>query len=284
MQQHLGFPVDDRKPLFVTRPSASVLEDAARVTPRTLTVGGLPTAVLTRAELAEIMVADCLAARAVGPSWRPRLAFSSNGQTIVLNARDRAYANAMAAADIIDADGMSLVFATRLLLGSNRLPERIATTDFILDASLAAERHGLSFYFLGGREEDNLGAVRWFKSRYPGLVIAGCHHGYYAPAEEDRIIDEIAASRPDVVWVGFGKPREEFLALKLRDQLGGVGWIKTCGGMFDYYSGRSRRAPLWMQKWGLEWLFRSLQERRLLKRYLTTNLPAAYLLLTRTHS
>jgi exopolysaccharide biosynthesis WecB/TagA/CpsF family protein len=283
LQQHLGFPVDGRNPDFVTT-APNVLRDADPVAPHTLTVGGLPTAVLTRAELAEVMIADCLTARAAGRSWKPRLVFSSNGQGIVLNARDPAFAKAMAAAGIVHADGMPVVLATRLLLGSKRLPERIATTDFINDACLVAERHGLSFYFLGGREEDNLGAARWFKSRHPGLEIVGRHHGYYAPTDEDRIIAEIADLRPDVVWVGLGKPRQEFLALKLRDRLGGVGWIKTCGGMFDYHSGRSRRAPLWMQQFGLEWLFRGLQEPRLLKRYLATNLSAAYLLLTRTRS
>lgn len=248
----------------------------------TVTVGGLPTAVLTAEELATRMVRDCLEARREGSAWRPRLVFSSNGQGIVLAARDDAFAKAMAEADIVHADGMPVVFASRLL-GARALPERIATTDFIFDACAAAERHGLSFYFLGGREEDNARAVAWFTSRYPKLKIAGRHHGYYAPSDEDRIIAGVAAAKPDVVWLALGKPRQEFFALKLRDRLPGVGWIKTCGGLFDYYSGRSARAPVWMQRSGLEWLFRATQEPRLAKRYVTTNLAAAYLLLTRTH-
>ncbi len=250
--------------------------------PRTVTVGGLKTAILTRQRLAEIMAKDCLQARQAGSAWRPRLVLSSNGQGIVLAAGDRAFAEAMAEADIVHADGMSVVFASRLL-GPDALPERVATTDFIFDACDAAERHGLSFYFLGGREEDNLRAVEWVKSCYPRLKVVGRHHGYFSESDVDRIIDGIAAAKPDVLWVGLGKPRQEFFALQLRDRLPGIGWIKTCGGMFDYYSGRSARAPLWMQRSGLEWLFRALQEPRLAWRYLTTNISAAYLLLTRTH-
>jgi N-acetylglucosaminyldiphosphoundecaprenol N-acetyl-beta-D-mannosaminyltransferase len=245
-------------------------------------VGGLPTAVLTREGLAQTMVRDCFAARASGPSWRPRLVFSSNGQGLALSKRDARFADAMAKADIIHADGMSVVFASRLL-ASDALPERVATTDFIFDACKAAEMSGLTFYFLGGREEDNARAVAWVRSRYPGLTMVGRHHGFFRDDGEEDVLADIRAARPDVLWLGLGKPRQELTALRWRDRLGGVGWIKTCGGMFDYYSGRSRRAPSWMQRCGLEWLFRSFQEPRLGKRYLMTNLTAAHLLLTQTH-
>jgi exopolysaccharide biosynthesis WecB/TagA/CpsF family protein len=275
--------VDDRNPLSSDHGSLRLARSPNNPPAlRTVTVGGLNTAIVTRQGLAEIMVADCLAARSAEGAWRPRLVFSSNGQGIVLAARDAAFARAMQAADIVHADGMSVVFASRLL-GGNALPERVATTDFIFNACDAAERNGLCFYFLGGREEDNARAVQWLKSRYPRLKIAGRHHGYFSEAEQDRIIGEVLAARPDVVWLGLGKPRQEFFALALRERLAGVGWIKTCGGMFDYYSGRASRAPRWMQQAGLEWLYRALQEPRLAWRYLTTNLLAAYLLLTRTH-
>jgi N-acetylglucosaminyldiphosphoundecaprenol N-acetyl-beta-D-mannosaminyltransferase len=230
------------------------------------------------------MVRDCISARGAGGAVPPRLVFSSNGQGIVLAARDPAFAGVMAEADIVHADGMSVVFASRLLLGADALPQRVATTDFIVEACAAAERSGLSFYFLGGREDDNAGAVHWVTSRFPKLRIAGRRHGYFSDAEEDSVIAEIQAARPDVLWLGLGKPRQELVAAQWRDRLGGVGWIKTCGGLFDYYSGRSARAPLWMQRSGLEWLFRGVREPRLGKRYLTTNVAAAYLLLTRTHN
>jgi exopolysaccharide biosynthesis WecB/TagA/CpsF family protein len=87
----------------------------------------------------------------------------------------------------------------------------------------------------------------------------------------------------DVLWLGLGSPLQESFAVRNRLRLKGVGWIRTCGGMLDYYSGRAPRAPLWMQKAGLEWLFRSAQEpQRLGSRYLRTNLPALYHLLTKT--
>lgn len=247
----------------------------------TIRVGGVHTAVVSRAGLAEVMVQDCLEARAAGATWTPKLVFSSNGQGLALAARDPSFAAALSAADIVHADGMSVVFASRL--SGTRLPERVATTDFIFDACAAAEQSGLSFYFLGGREEDSARAVGAFQARFPNLQVVGRRDGYYSEAEEAEILADIRAARPDVLWLALGRPRQEYTALKFQKALPGVGWIKTCGGMLDYYSGRSSRAPSWMQRAGLEWLYRSLREPiRLGSRYATTNVLAAWLLLTRT--
>src|SRR5439155_10938724 len=115
------------------------------------------------------------------------------------------------------------------------------------------------------------------------LVIAGSRDGFFGPEEEFEIVEEINATRPDILWVGMGVPAEQSFALRYRRHLPEVGIIKTSGGLFDFLSERVSRAPQWMQAAGLEWVYRMLLDpRRLAGRYLTTSPHAAVLLLTRT--
>ena len=243
-------------------------------------VGGFRTTSVTRQELASKMVSDCVLARG-DPALLPKLVFSSNGQGIALAGRDSAFAEAMNGADIIHADGMPVVFASKRT--KHPLPERIATTDFFHDAALAASENDLSFYILGATEAQNAAAVLRIKELYPKVRIVGRHNGYFSDDESDRICAEIREARPDVLWVALGKPRQEFWCIQNRERLRGVGWVKTCGGLYAFLVGEVPRAPDWAQKAGLEWLFRALQEpRRLGWRYLTTNPYAAYRLLRYT--
>jgi exopolysaccharide biosynthesis WecB/TagA/CpsF family protein len=247
---------------------------------RTVRVGGIDTACLTKAELVQRMIEDCRVARRT--SSPPKLVFASNGSVIARYHREPEFRDLINQADIIDADGMPLIHASRVL-SDTPLPERIATTDFIIDASAAAIPAGLRFFFLGGREEDSRSAFEYFTMRFPGLMLVGRRNGYFNQYDETSICEEVRSKNVDVLWVGLGSPLQESFAVRNRMRLKGVGWIRTCGGMLDYYSGRSPRAPLWMQKAALEWLFRSgLEPRRLGSRYLRTNVPALYHLLTKT--
>jgi exopolysaccharide biosynthesis WecB/TagA/CpsF family protein len=241
----------------------------------TVTVGGFRTLRVTRDELAGLMVRDCIASRAA-PSNLPKLVFSSNGQGISLAGTDAAFADAMSRADIVHADGMSVVIASRLL--TNRpLPERICTTDFFHDAAPVAVTAGLSFFLLGGSESQNKAATEAIQTQYPQLRIAGRHHGFIDEQADERLCAEIVASRADVVWVALGKPRQEFWSVRNRHRLAGVGWVKTCGGLFSYITNEVSRAPAWMQNSGLEWLYRTMQEpTRLTWRYLLTNPHSLY--------
>jgi len=246
----------------------------------TAMVGGFATVRLTRAELAALMVQDCLRAREHPESTAPKLAFSSNGQGIALAGRDTKFADAMSAADIIDADGMPIVVASRF--SGSPLPERIATTDFFHDAASVAAEHGLRFFLLGATEEQNSAAVVAMEKRYPSLKIVGRHHGYFGN-DDEGICKLIRESRADVVWVGLGKPLEEYWCLRNRERLTGVGWIKTCGGLYSFLAGDASRAPKWMQRLSLEWLHRVISEpRRLAWRYIATNPYALYRLIRYT--
>ncbi len=245
-----------------------------------LNVGGIPTACLTRAELIGRMIEDCYAAR--HGAVLPKLVFASNGSVIARYHRDPDFRTLMDQADIIDADGMPLVLVSRMM-STVPLPERIATTDLILDASRAAVSAGLRFFFLGSRAGDNERAIAYFRQAFPGLQLIGGRDGYFAKEEEEDICETIRSQAVDVLWVGLGSPLQESFAVRNRTRLQGVGWIRTCGGMLDFYSGRAPRAPFWMQRIGLEWLFRAGQEpHRLGARYLKTNIPALYHLFTKT--
>lgn len=248
----------------------------------TLSVGGVPTTRITRAGLAQLMVEDCRKAR-IGDLPLPRLVVSSNGAVIADFHHDALFRDTLLKADVIDADGMPLVMATRLFC-REPLKERVATTDFINDAAAAAAREGVRFYFLGAKPGVAQTAAAHFRTLYPTLQIVGVRHGYFAFEEEAALCEEIRASGADVLWIGLGSPLQELFAVRNQHRLQGLTWLRTCGGMFDHYSGRFRRAPDWMQIAGLEWLHRMVNEPvRLGRRYLTTNLPAIYYLLTQTN-
>lgn len=237
-------------------------------------IGGFPTINITSSGLARLMLRDCLASREV--KRLPRLVFSSNGHSISLAGRDPAFRSLMRQADIVHADGMSVVFASRLF-ARKRLPERITTTDFFHDAAKAGQAHGLRFYLLGGREQVNAAAYDRAKHLYPGIQWVGRHHGFFEKPEEAEVCAEILAAKPDVLWVALGRPRQELFCVRNRERLAGIGWIKTGGGLFDFIAGVNRRAPEWMRRAGLEWFWRTMQEpKRLLWRYASTNLHAAW--------
>ena len=249
----------------------------------TVPIGGFRTVIATATQFADRMTADCLAARAAraaGAPILPKLAFSSNGQGVSLAGADPEFAGAMNQADFVHADGMSVVFASRLP-GRQRLPERIATTDFFHDAAQAAINSDLSFYILGGSEAQNLAAYTAIQKQYPTLRLAGRRNGYFSRDEDAAVCADIVASEADVLWVGLGKPLQEHWSVANRERLTGVGWLKTCGGLYAFLAGEAVRAPDWAQSAGLEWAWRMLQEPgRLAWRYLVTNPHAMYLMLT----
>ena len=183
----------------------------------------------------------------------------------------------MKSADIVHADGQSIVLFCRAFVGG-ALPERIATTDFFHVAARTAVREGLRFYLLGGDAATIERAASTVRRLYPDIPIwrsSGGEMATFTDAEAPAILEEVRAAKPDVLWIGMGKPREQLFAQRYQRDLAGIAWLKTCGGLFDFLAGNNRRAPVWMQNAGLEWLFRVSQEpRRLAWRYATTNIHA----------
>ncbi len=244
-------------------------------------IGGLPIAVTDRAQSAEFMV-DLALDRRDSP-LPPLIITSANGQVLSLCARQPAIRHLFLQTDLIHADGMSLVFASRLFCNA-ALPERICTTDFFHDVAVVGERRGARMFLLGGTQSVIDAAAQRVKAQYPCLDIVGHANGYIRrEREEASVIDAINAAKPDILWIGLGAPLEQQFAVRNRHRLLGVGLIKTAGGLFDVLSGEKPRAPRWVINAGMEWAYRwYLEPERLAVRYLTTNPHALYLLLTRT--
>lgn len=247
---------------------------------RHVVIGGARVAVASRQDLVEAMISDCREARA-GRTSRARIVFDANGHGLALRETDPAYRDAMDRGDIIHADGGFLVAASRLLTDA-AIPERSATTDMIHDAARRAEAEGLSFYLLGGPEQVNARCAEVLRARYPRLRIAGRHHGFFEDADEAQIVEAINASGADIVWVGLGKPKEQLFCTRHATDLK-TGWLVTCGGCFNYITGDYSRAPLWMQRSGLEWVHRMVtRPRSLFVRYAVTTPHALWLTATKT--
>lgn len=172
-------------------------------------------------------------------------------------------------ADLVIADGMPVVWASKLLGGS--LQERVAGIDLMAEMLKAGNKEKWSFYFLGATQEIIETVVGKVRREFPNVRIAGFKNGYFKEQEEEKVVAEIRASGANILFLGFGSPKKELFAEKWKNQLG-VNIIHGVGGSFDVYAGLTKRAPVWMQNTGLEWFYRFMQEpRRMFKRYFTTN-------------
>jgi N-acetylglucosaminyldiphosphoundecaprenol N-acetyl-beta-D-mannosaminyltransferase len=192
-----------------------------------------------------------------------------NAAKLVAASGDERLRRILAAADLVTADGMSVVWAARLL--GRPLKERVTGIDLFERLVEHAATRGLSVYFLGAREESVRGVVERFTSRHTSLRVAGYRNGYFDAAESEQVAEAIRESRADMLFVAMGSPaQEEWIAANL--ERAAVGFAMGVGGSFDHLSGRAARAPGWMQRAGLEWLHRLLREpRRLWRRYLIGN-------------
>jgi N-acetylglucosaminyldiphosphoundecaprenol N-acetyl-beta-D-mannosaminyltransferase len=192
-----------------------------------------------------------------------------NAAKVVKMSADPELRAAVLAADLIVADGMSVVWASRLL--GTPLPERVAGIDLFERLLELADRHRFSVYLLGARQQTVEEVARRVAERHPGARIVGVGNGYFSEAEEPAVVEAINAARPDLLFIGISTPKKELFMARWRARVD----VPVChgvGGSFDVIAGEVRRAPARWQAWGLEWLYRLLQEpRRMWKRYLVTN-------------
>lgn len=192
-----------------------------------------------------------------------------NAAKIVAATRDERLKQVLLDADMVTADGMSVVWASRLL--GQPLKQRVTGIDLFERLIGQAARRGWKVYFLGAREESVRGTVERFKSDHPALKVAGYHNGYFAASETVAIAEAIWESAADLLFVAMGSPaQEKWIASQLAHT--GVHFALGVGGSFDHLSGLAIRAPRWMQRAGIEWLYRLLREPlRMWRRYLIGN-------------
>jgi N-acetylglucosaminyldiphosphoundecaprenol N-acetyl-beta-D-mannosaminyltransferase len=169
--------------------------------------------------------------------------------------------------DVVNADGQSVVWAGRVL--GVPVPERVAGIDLMEQLLALAEDRQYRVFFLGATEEVLVAFTSEVRRRFPGMQIAGTRNGYFA--DDAEVAAEISASRTQLLFVGISSPRKEFFLAEQLPRMGPV-LAMGVGGSFDVWAGKTRRAPAWMQRAGLEWFYRLLQEpRRMWKRYLVGN-------------
>ena len=202
-------------------------------------------------------------------SERPHQNVVVNANKIVLARKDSQLRNIINACDLIGVDGVPVIWASKVL--GRPLKERINGTDLMERLITRAYEKGYKLYFLGAKEEIVKRVVEKYKGYYPRLQMVGFRNGYWNTEEEERIVDDIRDAKPDILFIGFSSPKKEVFLRKYSERMG-VPFAMGVGGSFDAVAGLTKRAPVWMQKNGLEWLFRFFQEpKRLWKRYLIGN-------------
>ena len=177
--------------------------------------------------------------------------------------------------DIINADGQGIVWASQIL--SNPLPERVAGIDLMEELVKLAAENNYRIYFLGAKEEIVKSVVDRYAKKFGNQIIAGYRNGYFTIDEEPIIAKQISDSNADILFVAMSSPKKEIFLNAYKDVIK-TSFIMGVGGSFDVVAGLVKRAPRWMQDWGLEWLYRIIQEpRRMWKRYLFGNSAFIYL-------
>ena len=227
----------------------------------TVDVWGVPFASLTRAQAARAVM-DLIVAG--GPSFF----ITANVHYAMLCEGDPELRALNARAAFLLADGAPIVWASRR--GPTPLPERVAGSDLIHDLCALAAAEGRRVFLLGGPEGVAVAAKARLESLNPGLQVVGTAcppHRALSTEEHDLLVAEIRGARPDLLFVAYGQPKGEFWIDRNLDRLG----VPVCvqvGASLDFVAGRVRRAPRWVQKVGMEWLYRISQEpKRLLPRY-----------------
>lgn len=195
---------------------------------------------------------------------------SVNAGKIVDMQKDRELRESVNNCDLISADGQAVVWASRIL--GQPLKERVAGIDLMERLMERAAERGYRVYLFGAREAVVEKVVGKYRDRYGSQIIAGYRNGYFREEEEADIAAEIGRSGANILFVAISSPKKEIFLYKHRKSLNDINFIMGVGGSFDVVSGEIRRAPLWVQKAGLEWLYRFLQEPgRMWRRYLVGN-------------
>jgi N-acetylglucosaminyldiphosphoundecaprenol N-acetyl-beta-D-mannosaminyltransferase len=233
---------------------------------RTEHLFGVPFTAGTLSDIRDHLLAE-LASR------RRRLVITANTDHLVRLRRHPDLLKAYLAADLVLADGMPVVWGARVV--GAPLPERVTGVDLMNELFRSFSSLGRSVYLLGSTDEVLAAGSEALADRYPGIRLAGTHHGFFSPDEDDDVVAGVNASGADALFVGMGSPRQERWAAaharSLEPRL-----VVCVGGSLEVLAGVRSRAPRWMQRSGLEWSYRLFQEPgRLWKRYLVDD--AAFL-------
>jgi N-acetylglucosaminyldiphosphoundecaprenol N-acetyl-beta-D-mannosaminyltransferase len=187
----------------------------------------------------------------------PHQVCTVNPEFVMRAQQDRAFRDVINHAALCLPDGVGLLWAARRL--GHPLRERVAGSDLVGQIAARAAQRGWRLYLLGAASGVADKATEVLRARHPGLVVAGTFSGSPAPDEEDAIVERIRAARPDVLLVAFGAPAQDVWIARNQPRLR-VPVAMGVGGSLDFIAGVAQRAPVWMQRLGLEWLHRLIRE------------------------
>ena len=204
----------------------------------------------------------------------------SNVHTVVMSYEDEKYRNIQNSAAMVLPDGKPLSVVSRLR--GFKEAQKVSGPDLMPAMFRVSEEKEYTHYFYGSTEETLEKLKEALLVRYPNLKIVGMYSPPFRPLtqeEDEEIIQQINDVSPDFIWIGLGAPKQERWMYDHKDKMCGV--MLGVGAGFDFHAGTVKRAPVWMQKCGLEWLHRLTQDpKRLFKRYVVTNSKFLWLILT----
>jgi len=188
---------------------------------------------------------------------KPFFIASINPEICVAAQKNKKLFEAVSSCSLGIPDGVGIVIASRLQGGKIR--ERVTGIDFMLKLVAMSADLGFSVFLLGAAPNVAEAAANRLKEKYPRLLVAGTHHGYFKENEEEGISEIIKKSNADIVFVGLGSPRQEFFIYRNKD-LTGAKVLMAVGGSFDVISGNLSRAPEIWQRLNVEWLYRAFKQ------------------------
>lgn len=199
-----------------------------------------------------------------------------NAGKIVAMQEDRVLLQSVNDADIINADGQAVVWASKFL--NKPIKERVAGVDLMENLVQMAAEKGHKIYLLGAKEEVVQHLTKIYTDKYGKGLVAGYRNGYFKTKDEKEIVEDIVSSGAQMLFVAISSPIKENFLYEHREALSKINFIMGVGGSFDVFAGKVKRAPIWIQKIGMEWFFRLAQEpKRMWRRYLIGNSKFIYL-------
>ncbi len=188
---------------------------------------------------------------------RPHLVVTANSEMVMRANEDPLLAHIMQRADLVVPDGIGVVWASRLL--GEPLGSRVPGIELMHNLLSRSAERGWNVFLLGAEPGVAERAASNMQQAFPGLSIVGCRHGYFHRRDEEEIVAALQASSADILFLALGVPRQEKWAAAHLGRLN-IPLAMGVGGSFNVWAGLERRAPQWMQKAGMEWLYRLLKQ------------------------
>lgn len=198
-------------------------------------------------------------------SGKPHQIVTANAEIIYQASKNKKMKDIINRAQLVTADGSGVVWASRQL--KQPLEQRVTGIDLVNSICAQSAKENWKIYILGSAPGVASEAAKNICKTFPGCNIVGTHHGYFHAQEEKEILEELVQLKPDILFVALGAPKQEYWIAEHLSELGipvGMG----IGGSMDVLSGNVKRAPKWMQKMSLEWLYRLLIQPSRFKRVL----------------